>query len=101
MSFGKTPSVWGNAENYRPISLNQHGFLPKSSTTTNLLDSINDWALSLKNKRNVAIACVDNSKAFDAVSHPKLSLKLTNWDITGNLLSWVKRFCPTELIALV
>ena len=42
-------------------------------------NSINDWTLSLKNKRNVAIAYVDYSKAFDVVSHPKLLLKLIDW----------------------
>ena len=56
----------------------KHPFVFKSSTTTNLLDSINDWTSSLKNKRNVAIAYVDYSKAFDVVGHLKLLLKLSN-----------------------
>ena len=77
---------------HKLISKHQHGFLCKSSTTTNLLDSINDWTLSLKKERNVAIAYVDYSKAFDVVSHPKLLLKLTDWGIIGNLLSWIKSF---------
>ena len=77
---------------HKLISKHQHGFLSKFSTTTNLLDSINDWTLSLKNKRNVTIAYVDYSKAFDVVSHPKLLLKLTDWGINGNLLSWIKSF---------
>ena len=54
----------------------------------------------LKIKKNVAIEYVDYFKAFDVVSHPKLLLKLNDWGITGNLLSWKKTFCPTELIAL-
>ena len=53
------------------------------SLSTNLLHSINDFTLSLKNKWNVTIAYVDYSKAFDIVSHPKLLLKLIDWGITA------------------
>ena len=63
---------------HKLICKHKHEFLSKSSTTTNLLDSINDWTLVLKNKRNVTIAYVDYSKAFDVVSHPKLLLILTD-----------------------
>ena len=70
---------------HKQISKNQHGFLSKSSTTTNLLNSLNDRDIT--NNKNVVIAYVDYSKEFDVGSHPKLLLKFTNWGITGNLLS--------------
>ena len=37
------------------------------STTTNLLESLNDWTLSIQCKHSVKIAYVDFSKAFDTV----------------------------------
>ena len=59
---------------------------------TCMLEYVNDCTLSFKNNRNVAIAHVDYSKAFDIVSHLKLLFKLTNWGLTGNLLSRIKSF---------
>ena len=63
---------------HKLISKHQHGFLSKSQINTILLDYINDWTLSLKNKRYVAIAFVDYFKALDGDSHHRLLLKLTN-----------------------
>ena len=36
----------------------QHGFLVKRSTTTNLLDSLNDWTLAVENKLTQTIVCL-------------------------------------------
>jgi len=58
------------------ISTQQHGFLTIKSTTTNLLESLNDWSLALDSKDDVTIAHIDFAKAFDSVSHAKLDHKL-------------------------
>src|SRR6266536_5610321 len=45
----------------RLISPHQHGFLKKHSTTTNLLESVNDWTLSIDivdNHHHTTIACI-------------------------------------------
>ena len=73
------------------ISKNQHGFLSNHSTTTNLLESLNDWTCSLENKQFVKIIYVDFEKAFDRVSIPKLLLKLDAIGITG-LYNCIKSF---------
>ena len=65
------------------ISKQQHGFLSRHSTVTNLLQSVNDWTLALNNRQNVAIAYIDYAKAFDVVSHVKLLHKLSAYGITG------------------
>ena len=85
----------GLAENYRPISITcelcklfervikmdlvhylvvnnvlnsaQLGFLSKFSTCTNLLQSLNDWTLSIRNGAYSRVAYVDFAKAFDSV----------------------------------
>ena len=41
------------------ISKTQHGFLKRHSTTTNLLESLHDWTLSLSNHKSVIIATID------------------------------------------
>jgi len=108
----------GKVSNYRPISLTcvcsklmerviaqcmyrylsenrilhhaQHGFVKGRSTCTNLLESINDWTVSLQFKRGVTVAYIDFSKAFDTVCHEKLFSRLKSYGIYGNLLQWLK-----------
>ena len=53
---------------------------------------MNDWTLSLSNRKSVVIAYIDFRKTFDSVSHPKLIHKLVSYGIHGNLLSWINSF---------
>ena len=77
---------------YNLITPHQHGFLKKHSTATNLLESINDWSLSLSRRHSVDIAYIDFCRAFDAISHSKLLLKLSAYGFSGNLYLWIKAF---------
>ena len=81
------------------ISRQQHGFINRRSTSTNLMETMNDWTLALKNKNGVTVAYIDYSKAFDTVCHSKLGAKLVATGITGNLLKWLKDFlnCRTQV----
>jgi hypothetical protein len=54
------------------ITKHQHGFMCRRSTLTNLLESVNDWTLSLENKTTASVVYIDFTKAFDLVSHTKL-----------------------------
>lgn len=74
------------------ITKEQHGFLARRSTSTNLLETLNDWTLAIKDKRAVVVAYIDYSKAFDCVSHQKLTIKLSAYGISGNLLKWIEYF---------
>ncbi len=76
----------------RLISRQQHGFLAKKSTCTQLLECINDWSLSLSARKSVDVIYIDFRKAFDSVSHQKLINKLETFGISGNLLSWLSVF---------
>jgi len=51
------------------ISKAQHGFLKGVSTTTNLLESFNDWTISVQAQKSITVAYIDFAKAFDTVSH--------------------------------
>ncbi len=55
-----------------------------------MLESINDWTLSLQNKHGTSIAYIDFSKAFDTVSHNKLFCRLESYGVSGNLLRWLR-----------
>ena len=74
------------------LNSNQHGFLSKRSTLTNLLESISDWTVSLENRFANRVAYIDFSRAFDTVSHPKLLHKLKSYGIEGVLHQWIGNF---------
>ena len=74
------------------ISKQQHGFLKRHSTATNLLESLNDWTLSFANKQTTIVAYIDFQRAFDSISHSKLIHKLMSYGISGNLLYWIQSF---------
>ena len=74
------------------ITRHQHGFLVKHSTTTNLLESLNDWTLAVENRLSQTIVYVDFARAFDTVSHDKLQLKLQAYGVSGRLLSLILNF---------
>ena len=77
---------------HKLITRHQHGFLKRHSTSTNLLESFNDWTLSLSRHNSVIIASIDFQRAFDSLSHAKLIHKLTGYGISGNLLFWLQSF---------
>ena len=74
------------------INKQQHGFLKKRCTATNLLESLNDWTLNIENGRRQAVAYIDFAKAFDSVCHDKLLAKMRQYGIGGPLLEWIGDF---------
>ena len=76
----------------RLLSTHQHGFLPKKSTLSELLECLNDWMSAIENGEYVDVVYVDLKKAFDSVVHSKLLLKCEKYGIKGNLLEYIKAF---------
>ena len=74
------------------LSHEQHGFLPRRSTTTQLLKTLNDWQDSFYTGDTVDIIYTDLAKAFDKVSHPKLLEVIKSYGITGTLYEWIRSF---------
>jgi len=74
------------------ISKNQHAFVVKHSTVTNLLECVYDWEVSLHSRQPEDTIYVDFSCAFDSVVHAKLIFKLHNLGVGGLLLGWIATF---------
>jgi hypothetical protein len=74
------------------ISKQQHGFIRRHSTTTNLLESTHDWIVGLGGANNIDVVYIDFSKAFDSIVFSKLLFKLQNCGISGKLLAWLSSF---------
>jgi len=74
------------------ITKQQHGFLSRHSTCSQLIECIDDWSLSINSRQNVDVIYIDFSKAFDCVIHSKLLAKLASYGICGKLLLWIQNF---------
>lgn len=67
----------------------QHGFRAKHGCDTQLLNTVTDLIELFDSNTTVDIAVLDFSKAFDVVSHRKLSLKLTAVGIFPATIAWI------------
>jgi hypothetical protein len=68
------------------ISKHQHAFIRNHSTATNLLESINDWFVSLNLPSRTDIVYTDFSEAFD-------SIVISNYYLRCNLMALPVNFC--------
>ena len=74
------------------LSKEQHAFIARHSTVTNLLECVHDWSLSLHNRVPMDVIYFDFSHAFDSVVHSKLLIKLKSFGLDGLLLAWIGAF---------
>jgi hypothetical protein len=74
------------------ITNNQHAFIKQHSTSTNLLQSTNDWLVSLNSHLCTDVIYIDFAKAFDSIVISKLLYKLENYGISGLLLKWISLY---------
>jgi len=74
------------------ISIHQRGFGTKRSTTTNLLETLNDWTLSIDNRLTQTLVYLYFARAFDSVPTDKLQIKLEAYGICGDLLYLIMDF---------
>ena len=71
---------------------NQHGFLSKRSTLTNLIETLNFFTENVDAKSNVDALYIDLSKDFDSVSQIKLIYKQKKYGFGGFFLTWIHNF---------
>ena len=74
------------------LNLSQHGFMPKRSCQTNLLEFLDKITQILDEGKAADIVYFDYSKAFDKISHSKLIKKLDSHGIKGNVQRWISEW---------
>mgnify|MGYP000361356293 CR=1 FL=1 len=72
------------------IAPEQHGFLPRRSCTTNLLEAYEILCEALDSGLPIDVVFTDFSKAFDTVPHERLLHKLQAYGVHGQLLAWTR-----------
>ena len=79
-------------ENNNLLSDSQHGFRPRRSCLTNLLEALDYITNKVDEGFPVDEIFLDFKKAFDKVSHERLLYKLANIGIKGSILLWISDF---------
>ena len=77
---------------YSILSQEQHGFRKYHSCESQLLTTIEHFAVHVDSGAQIDAILLDFSKAFDKVPHQRLIAKLAYYGIHGTLLDWVKDF---------
>jgi len=70
----------------------QFGFTAGRSCVTQILSTLQDWFMFLKEDRPVDAIYLDLQKAFDSVPHRRLIHKLRGYGVQGKLLSVIDSF---------
>ena len=73
-------------------SKQQHGFTPRKSITTNLIECLNVWSEALMHNIPVDVLYLDYAKAFDTVPHQRLLDQVKSYGITGKVHAWIQAF---------
>ena len=74
------------------LDKDQHGFLPRHSTSGQLLECLYDWCKTNDDGVPVDAFYIDFSKAFDTVSHSKLLHKLKSYNFCASTINWITSF---------
>ncbi len=84
--------IMDHLDNNKILNENQHGFRAKRSCETQLLMTTDDITRNMDNGTQVDMAILDFAKAFDKVSHRRLSTKLLYYGIGDTTLKWIEEF---------
>jgi hypothetical protein len=74
------------------ISVWQSGFLPGTSTVTQLVEIYDQFCKAVSAGKDIRVVFLDISKAFDRVWHEGLIYKLKGHGIKGTLLRWLQSY---------
>ena len=70
----------------------QFGFMKGRSTTLQLLNVLNDWTQTMENKNSTDCVYMDYQKAFDKVPHGRLLAKLEAYNLSSEVINWIKEY---------
>ena len=84
--------IRAHLDNHNILSIFQHGFRSGHSCDSQLLSTVHDLMSIFDRKKQVDVAVLDFSKAFDVVPHQRLLGKLRHCGINGRALKWIADF---------
>ena len=96
-----TSHMMNYAEEHKLLFRDQHGFRRNRSCERQLLELVCDIAKRLDEGRETDACVLDFSKAFDKVNHSKLLLKLANYGVSHQIVSWIDSFLSQRLQKVV
>ena len=79
-------------ESQKKLSKCQHAYRSMHSTLTCLVEVLNHIYKMIDQKRCIAVASLDLSKAFDSISHTLILHKLSKLGIGEECLNWIKSY---------
>ena len=79
------------------LSKNQHAYRQSHSTVTCLVELTNYIYRLLDNKKLIAIASLDLSKAFDSISHKLILKKLAAFGIGRSTVYWIESYLTRRI----
>ena len=74
------------------IRCSQHGFMPRRSCLTNLLEYLEEVTKLIDAGHRVDIMYLDFSRAFDKVPHHRLLLKVRSLGVTDKIAAWIENW---------
>ena len=84
--------IRGHLDRHRILTPLNHGFRSRHSCETQLLLTSHDLLTQREAAKQVDVAVLDFSKAFDTVPHKRLLGKLQLYGITGDVHRWIGKF---------
>ena len=94
-------SMMNHLEQHDLLCDNQHGFRRMRSCETQLIQFVDELARHLHKGKQVDVAVMDFSKAFDVVPHKRLLSKLDFYGIWGCTLNWIDAFLSDRIQQVV
>ena len=82
-------AIMDHVDLYKILVHFQHGFRSEHSCETQLVNTIQELAKGLNDKKQLDLLILDFAKAFDKVAHQRLLLKLDYYGIRGDTLNWI------------
>ena len=89
-------AILTHLKNENLIAPEQHGFLPRKSCTTNLLECYEIMSEAMARGVPIDVIYLDFCKAFDIVPHLRLLHKLKAYGVGGQLLKWITDWLTTR-----
>ena len=87
-----TSNLMQHSQNNNILYHRQHGFRPKLSCETQLLEFVDEIVSNMNSGTQTDVIVMDFSNAFEKVSHSKLIKKLYSYGVSGKTNKWIQAF---------